>query len=167
MGLCLLAGGPLALAVVLILLVHVLGLRGEKSTAKRGRMAPQRRVWVGWPALKSLAILILTAFAVGGWWVLMMCYSYGAEFWNGWLAGGLHGDTTHGPLLAEPAAGNFTERVARQFVGLTGVLSGLAILGACCAIWELFFQEDEQRRRQYQFLAAWWEIGRASCRERV
>jgi hypothetical protein len=154
LGLCTLAGGPLALTVVLILLLHVLGLRGEKSTAKRGRMVQQRRVWIGWPALKSLSVLCLTAFAVGGWWVLMMRYSYGREFWNGWLAGGLHGESPFPINDQTLAEGSFGERLARQFVGMTGIISGAAILGVCCAVRELFVEEDDSGAASIS-LVAW------------
>ena len=32
-------------------------------------------------------VLVATAFAAGGWWELMMLYSYGGEFLAGWLWG--------------------------------------------------------------------------------
>jgi hypothetical protein len=132
LGFCLLAGGPLALVVIMILLVHVLGLRGEKTAAKRGRPSPPRRVWVGWPALKSLAILSLTAFAVGGWWVLMMFYSYGTNFWVGWLAGKLHGEVA---TIAQPGPTtlSYWRGIAGQFANSTGMLTGIALLGVWIA----------------------------------
>jgi len=156
LGLCMLAGGPLALVVVLILLLHVLGLRGERSAAKRGRTPQPHRVWIGWPALKSLSILAFTGFAVGGWWVLMMRYSYGAEFWSGWLTGRVHGEISAQQYPPAPATGSHTALVVRESVSLLGMLIGAVLLGVGCAIRELVTTEDERSRRRFQFLLAWW-----------
>lgn len=157
LGMCLLAGGPLSVVVVLILMLHVLGLRGERTAAKRGRPTPLRRVWVGWPALKSLAILSLTAFAVGGWWVLMMSYESGTEFWNGWLAGKLHGEAP-GALALSSANESYWRGAIGEFLDSTGILSGVALLGIWRSGREMVVEQDEQKRRRHQFVLSWWIV---------
>ena len=108
LGLCLLAGGPLAFVVVAALLVLVLG-----NFAPAGRVAaamPARRehIWSGWPAFRSLGVLVATAFAAGGWWELMMLYSYGGEFLTGWLWG-----MPASPACVGPAVVAFFRRRSR------------------------------------------------------
>src|SRR5689334_12961975 len=79
LGLCLLAGGPLALCVALVLL-GLVGSESESSSRNARTSVARRRFSAGWPALRSWAVLMATAFAAGGWWELMMVYSYGGDF---------------------------------------------------------------------------------------
>ena len=41
--------------------------------------------WSTWHAVRSLGVMTATAFAAGGWWELMMLYSYGRDFGTAWL----------------------------------------------------------------------------------
>jgi hypothetical protein len=86
-GLCLLAGGPVALVVVSVLLVYLLTLRGETTRARRQADRPPRRLWVGWSALQSLLVFVLIGLAVGGWWVALEWGRYDGDFLYGWLLG--------------------------------------------------------------------------------
>lgn len=155
LGQCLLSGGPLSFIVVAVLLVHVFGLRGESVSGRKGPKSERRTVWSGWPALWSLFMLVFTAFLLGGWWVPMMVWRDGMEFWTGWLTGG----TT--PFdKAEVVTGSGFQNVlipqaAREFIHLQGGLLGLSLLGCWCAIRELWRTVDEARRRRLQFLVAW------------
>lgn len=153
LGLCLISGGPLALAVTVILLLYVLGLRGQQVETRRAETVVRRRLWVGRSALKSLSALLLTAFAVGGWWVLMMSSRYGAEFRSGWLTGRAGGEAVGMASylrLVEWLSG----QAARLFDEF-GLLSGFVLLGIWYAARELFRTNDESRRRPLEFVVAW------------
>jgi 4-amino-4-deoxy-L-arabinose transferase-like glycosyltransferase len=152
LGLCLLSGGPLALAVSAVLLLHVLALRGEHVTKRRGEAVVRKKVWVGWPALKSLGALLLTAFAVGGWWMLMMSSQYGVEFRVGWFTGAAAGQTQDvalGPLLS----GEWLANVANRLFELLGLLGGFALLGLWRIIRDSLGKDDESRQRSRK---SWW-----------
>lgn len=158
LGLCLLAGGPLAMLVVAVLMLHVLGLRGESAPTKRGRQNSSRGSWVGWPALKSLFVMTLTGFAVGGWWVMMMASRHGGEFWNGWLgafpAGGASG-TEASPILGAP----FAAIVFDRLFSLSGAFMGLAILGVYRASLTSDTTIPTSKSRPVPILVAWIGCG--------
>jgi 4-amino-4-deoxy-L-arabinose transferase-like glycosyltransferase len=148
LGICLLAGGPISLIVVAILLVHVLALRGDSLSPGRRPRAERKQVWTGWPALQSLLVVVATAFAVGGWWVMMMSWQYGLQFWEGWLGG----------AAQLPAGSELTVRARKvlgRFIHMNGGVFGLTLLGLYCAARGLIHPTDETRRRRLQFLVAW------------
>ena len=155
LGLCVLSGGPLAMVVVAVLLLFVLGVRGETLAGKQGKKAQKARVWTGWPALRSLLILCLTGFAVGGWWVLMMASNFGGEFWNGWI----------GVLTQLGGQEAWSKRVvaafpaAERFINATGVLCGLSLAGLFHACFLIYTSNDEQERLAAHFLIAWSACG--------
>jgi hypothetical protein len=102
LGLCLLAGGPVALAVVLILLGYaawwkVDGFRRSRSAEFVDRSQLSRRT-----AVRSVLVLAATGFAVGGWRTLLMGSRYGMAFWKSWL--GI--PATQAVNVAEPAVGS-------------------------------------------------------------
>lgn len=87
LGLCLLASGPLALVVLVILTLHLLALKSQaRSPASLAdsatAIALERRT-----SFSSLAVFALTAFTVGGWWMLMMAANHGSDFWTSWITG--------------------------------------------------------------------------------
>lgn len=148
LGICLLSGGPLCLVVIATLLVHILALRGEIVAPGRKPLAERRRVWTGWPALQSLMVCIATGFAVGGWWVMMMSWQYGWEFWSGWLTGA-------SPVPDENIVLLPAKQILGRFVFINGGVMGLTVLGLWCGCRELLKPTSEVRRRRIQFLAAW------------
>lgn len=99
LGVCLLAGGPVALAVVLIILLYVLWWKGDAWLRRGSRIAFDRSQFNRRTAIRSTAVLAATAFAVGGWDALLMSSRYGSEFWSGWLRAGASG-TAEAPQLA-------------------------------------------------------------------
>lgn len=155
LGLCLLAGGPLALMVMIILLLHVLGLRGEKPGPRKRQTSRRKNVWVGWSAIKSLAVLGLTAFAIGGWWVLMMRSKHGPEFWDVWLTGSVGLNNAIAGEMIRAEADSFASVVFRQFVVFLGVLFALSLFGLWRACREVLNSTDDARSRQLQFLLIW------------
>lgn len=155
LGLCLLAAGPLALLVLLTLLLHVLlvirdtGLTSPE--AARGRV----RRSAGRTALKSLAVLALTAFAVGGWWELMMAAHFPGQFWWVWLTGSFGGGTALPDLPAPPGILEFVATAVDRLMGGLGLLIGAAFFGAWRAWKELSETEDTWRRRWLQLILVW------------
>jgi hypothetical protein len=86
-GLCLLAGGAVALVVLAILLIYVLAIaRSSKSLKKANGSKPQKR-WKGRPALQSLGILTLIGLALGGWWGIWLTFRHGWPFVRAWFSG--------------------------------------------------------------------------------
>ena len=138
LGFCLLAAGPLAGVVVLILLLHaaVCGWRPSKGirTRSEARLASRSVLH----ALAAVAIMSLTAIAVGGWWILMHAYQEGGDFWRVWLTGYLPASggqplpTASGTLIASVGASQ-AAAVQSDFPIKLGVIGVLAIYGLWCA----------------------------------
>jgi len=84
-GLELLAGGPVAIAVVAVLVlkpaldrVFPAAIQKQLTYGRRARKSPRLTV--------ALGVALLTAFAIGGWWI-MRAAATDAAFWPAWLAG--------------------------------------------------------------------------------
>jgi len=155
LGLCLLAGGPLAFVVVAVLLLVVLTTLEPAPEMRRTSAARRGRWWSGWPAFRSLGVLVATAFAAGGWWELMMLYSYGGRFLDGWLWG-----MRASASAAEPATGHlFSEAFALQFVreffAMARVLAGFTFLGLWTIGRGLFSPACKAKRSSLVFVAVW------------
>ncbi len=119
LGLCLLAGGPVAVAVVLIVLVYVLWWKGDAWLRRDSRVAPDRSQFNRRTAIRATAVLAATAFAVGGWNALLMSSRYGRDFWSGWLtAGGDAGVVPPGVLT-----GQWAGRIVDFLDGILGIES--------------------------------------------
>ena len=86
-GLCLLAGGPVAIVVLAVLLLYVLVQRPEPKTSLKVEGNIVKKTWKGRPALRSLGMLCLIGFVVGGWWEVWMFARHGGTFLSGWLVG--------------------------------------------------------------------------------
>lgn len=181
LGLCLLAGGSLALVVAATLLVYVIVTVSWPAPSEPER---QRRVsgtgWSGasdavphtraaavsqretpravWPRIGSLLVLMLTAFAVGGWWLLMMLSRYGWDFGWGWLSGAAkEGAATAIPSVG-PAVGTWARLAsgaADRLLTMLGILWVFPLFGLWRAVRERFTVADPKRRRLLQCLLAW------------
>lgn len=102
LGLCLLAGGVVALAVVLILLVYALTWKFEAWIFRSWGLGRDSGQFNRRTAFRSTAILAATGFALGGWYPLLMGSRYGTEFWQAWLRGGQAASATttaHDPSI--------------------------------------------------------------------
>jgi 4-amino-4-deoxy-L-arabinose transferase-like glycosyltransferase len=157
LGACMLASGSLSIAVWILLGLHVLTRESSTACAKRGFVlrkanGSDRAAW------KSQLALAATAFAVGGWWVLMMTSRYGGEFFIGWLSG-------------VPVADWATERGSRQIQLLAGARSvcealasllliqiGLVAIGLTQAVRALWNCSDEPRRHANLLLLTWTAV---------
>jgi hypothetical protein len=168
LGICLLAGGPLALVVILVLLVvslmrldpYVESWQG--GFVRAGVVAPTRgrRLWSTWHCLRSLGVMTATAFAAGGWWELMMLYSYGRSFANAWLFAVPDPSSAAVPEAALPST-QFVREAVGQMLALGGALSGLTVLG----VWIIgrrtltpkgsVSQSNGESRAPLRFLGVW------------
>lgn len=155
LGLCLLSGGPVAIAVVAVLLIYVLELHGENISARRRRPTERRRVWVGWPALKAMLVLGLTGFAVGGWWELMMISREGDHFVQAWLTGI---DPNLDPGVHRYSF-DFSRARLQSWLADYSFLAGFVLVGFWRAVRGLRRPDDERRRQSFLFLLAWTGCG--------
>jgi hypothetical protein len=134
LGLCLLAAGSLAIVVLLVLALPIL----FETISNGHRQSPPRNWIERWSGGLSLAVLALTGFAAGGWWVLMMASHNGLEFWATWL-----GDVT---IEAAHANGRNTPDASGLIstaFSVTGSLTGLALLG----VWSIVRMANGSRCR--------------------
>ena len=83
LGACALTRGPLCLAVLVILVLN------QIISTTNQCLYDQQRPELFWSRCSnpwiSLFVLCLTAFAVAGWWFMMMYSRYGSEFAINWL----------------------------------------------------------------------------------
>jgi hypothetical protein len=156
LGLCLLAGGPLAFVVVAALLVLVLGNFEPVAESRRAVPARREHIWSGWPAFRSLGVLVATAFAAGGWWELMMLYSYGGEFLTGWLWGMPAAPPGAAPGTVSFFSETFALRFVQEFFAMARVLAGLTLLGLWTIGRGLCSGTGCKRRASFLFLGAWF-----------
>eukprot|EP00913_Durusdinium_trenchii_P008968 g8434.t1 len=85
LGLCLLSGGIAVVAVATILGVTV-SLKKEPARSRQasGNEQRRRKKRLTRSVVSTIAVL-LTGFAVGGWWLLMLGARFGSEFWHEWV----------------------------------------------------------------------------------
>jgi hypothetical protein len=167
LGVCLLAGGPLALVVVAILfLVSLTRLEPFESREGFGRTSSTavsrgRGIRSRWQAVRSLGVMTATAFAAGGWWELMMLYSYGREFAAAWLFG--MPISISGPAPAETAsiAPALTPQLVSALFAAGGGLAGLTVLGLWIAGRRMFASRkfslsEREPRTPFTFVTIWF-----------
>ncbi len=150
LGLCLLAGGPIALAVIFILVVYA-ALRKISAWVPirwgdlREQSPLHRR-----PVIRSLAVLAATAFAVGGWHVLLMSARYGSDFWHDWWSGAApSGDA------ATLARASWIMEAAWELNRLALPVFGLSLVGIVGVVRDLYRADDESARRHQGLLLVW------------
>jgi hypothetical protein len=157
LGVCLLAGGPLAIVVVLVLLLGSLARIEPLGDSRQGRSpaARGRRLWSTWHAVRSLGVMSATAFAAGGWWELMMLYSYGRDFGTGWLFAMT--DAPNGVLrLDEPLfSAEFARLLFSNLLWASGALAGLTVLGLWIIGRRVFAPSNGESRVPFRFVAVW------------
>jgi hypothetical protein len=169
LGVCLLAGGPLAFAVVgVLLLVSLVRIDPHTETHQGGfgRSSPAastsrgRRLWSAWHAARSVGVMAATAFAAGGWWELMMLYSYGRHFGAAWLFGAPGSSAS--VLAADPAhTADMAPQIFSELLAAGGAIAGLTVLG----LWIIgrrtfargghFVPANAESRGALRFVAIW------------
>jgi 4-amino-4-deoxy-L-arabinose transferase-like glycosyltransferase len=157
LGLCLLAGGPLALAIVVILLLHVAAWKLQSrwrqelpSVWDRGKFSRQT-------AFRAVFLLAATAFALAGWHVLLLNSSSGSEFWRAWLL----------PRAGYPAAALTGPRSVLadwpELTALTFPFLGLTLLGLYAVIRDLTQGREDLARRHQFILIPWIAVALLAC----
>jgi hypothetical protein len=131
-----------------------LGRASVVATAPRGR-----RLWSTWHALRSLGVMTATAFAAGGWWELMMLYSYGRYFGTAWLFA--VSEMPNAMIPEEALAAPSVNRIFGEMIGASGALAGLTVLG----VWIIgrrtlgpgsrFTANGAESRTPLRFLGIW------------
>lgn len=147
-GLCFLAGGPVALVVLAILLLYVLALSREAKLPKKlnGKL---RRTWKGKPALQSLGVMFGIGLVVGGWWVIGMVIRHGVPFLSGWFVG-----PSYLPESANENLGGL-ERILSDVSQMGGALIGLIVLGTWTGVKLLRQPSLESKRPGLALILAW------------
>jgi hypothetical protein len=148
-GLCLLAGGPVALVMVAILLLYVLSRSQEPKNPKKPNGSKSQKKGKARPALESLGLLLLLGLAVGGWWELWLFFQHGFEFAAGWFAG-----APQVPGVAPENIG-FARQLFRDLSQMGGALVGLTTLGVASAVWRLKLPAAKSERSSLALMLAW------------
>lgn len=151
LGTCLLAGGPVALAVMAIVLVYVLCWKIEAWQRYRAGIVWDRSQFSRRTALRSTLVLAATAFAFGGWSVLLPGARHGGEFWSEWLTGPSFADVAS---ESESARSWFT-LAAWELNRLTVPVFCLALLGLAAIIREYWRAEEDPSQRHRGILPVW------------
>ncbi|MCH8829507.1 MAG: glycosyltransferase family 39 protein, partial [Planctomycetes bacterium] len=156
LGLCLLSGGPIALVGFGLLLVFLFD--GKEEPRRAGFNSPKRRAnSERMHRLLTPVVLALTAFAVGGWWVMMMATRYGGDFWSEWLrlgTGESLSSAASSPVLPQP--------LGMRLLWLLGGYAVPALFGVGRAVYLLFQKGDPWQRQRLLFLV-WWSLLGAGC----
>lgn len=122
-----LAGGLFAAIVILSLPVVVFSMQGPRSSDSCD--PPEL-----WTAVGAISVLIMTAFAVGSWWFLMMAPQGGMAL----LSSALEAGVTQ-PILAgspQPAASRGLDQLWHLMNGLSVMVMGLSGL-VLISVWRL------------------------------
>ncbi|MEX1097676.1 MAG: hypothetical protein WED34_16640 [Planctomycetales bacterium] len=152
LGLCLLAGGSLALLVLAIVASWTLW----QSHARRP--GETRRPGLALPtATGGLAVLALTAFAVGGWWPAMMFDRHGGEFLGPWVMQFVPGSDVSIP---DTWPGRLGMTGARMF-SISGLLAWLAVSGLAFVVRRVWRSDDESDARTGRLLLCWLGVALA------
>jgi hypothetical protein len=150
LGLCLLAGGPVAVVVSAILLIHAASWRfggwRRRPSPSTFEIVPRGRR----TAFRSVLILTATGFAVGGWRCLLMGSRYGIDFWMTWLGADETFAATRG------ATGWLSKLESANTLVLPLVL--LALVGLVTLIREQLHPDEDFVRRHRGLLIIWLAI---------
>jgi hypothetical protein len=151
LGLCLLAGGPVALAVVVVLVVYSAWWRFMAGVqAWRGTPGERSPIHLH-PALHPVAVLAATAFAVGGWHLLLMSSQYGSNFWNDWWRGGAASGFDGGPSARHSWIMDAIWELDRPALPLFG----LSLVGLVGILRDWYRSDDDSARRYRGLLVVW------------
>jgi 4-amino-4-deoxy-L-arabinose transferase-like glycosyltransferase len=151
LGFCLMAGGPVALALIVIVAIYVSWWKFEAWQRDRSAIVWDRSQFSRRTALRSTLVLAATAFAVGGWSVLLPGSRHGGDFWNEWLAG---------PGLAAVAAENEPARswlfaASWELNRLAVPVFAVALLGLAAIVRDVWRADEDPARRHRGILLVW------------
>jgi len=159
LGCCVLAGGPLAVAVVLLVLAHVACWKFDAWFRGSTVIAHEKSQFNRRTAFRSAAVLAATAFAVGGWSVMFMSSRYGFDFWSSWLTGGWKGS-----IDARSSAGwEGAVEGLRELNRLVRPLFGLTLLGLVGVVRDLYRADVDPARHHRGLLLVWIAVAFIFC----
>jgi 4-amino-4-deoxy-L-arabinose transferase-like glycosyltransferase len=151
LGLCLLAGGPVAIDAVLVLLLYAAWWKLDGwQRGPREQPFDRSRVSRG-RSLRAVLILSATGFAVGGWRSLIMGSRYGGDYWLTWLGSR---SASVGSLVAPTSSAGWLTLVV-QWNHLVLPLSVLALAGALVIVRELLTRKEDPGRQHRGLLLVW------------
>jgi len=145
LGLCLLAGGAIAMAVVAVIVLYVVLWKCTDRRVTRSGIVSDRIRFSRRMAFRSTLVLVATAFAVGGWDVLLLSSRYGSQFWEGWLGSA---------ALTKSARPLALDRVW-DLCRLAWPLLGMTLLGLWAIVRDIYRGDEEAARRHRGLLAVW------------
>jgi len=151
LGICLLAGGPVALAVMLIALVYVSWWNFDARQRSRSGIAWDLSQFSRRTALRSTLVLAATGFALAGWTVLLLSSRFGLDFWSEWLAG---------PARAAVASENepvqsWFSAACSELNRLAGPVFGLTLVGLAAIVRDLWRADEDPARQHRGILPVW------------
>lgn len=160
LGLCFLSGGPLAIVTTAIMFGYALSFHKMTLNGKSDRPTKRRRIWSDWIAIRSLFIVLLTTFAVGGWWFLMMWSRQGITFLDDWTAGTLFGITFQSHPERPGMPSSLVGLTLHKLISHLGLFVGFSLLGFYRACREAFPKTSTNENRQHgsRFLIVWTSI---------
>jgi hypothetical protein len=134
----------------LILLLYVVWWKADAWLRSRLGHSRERSPFSRRPAIRSSVVLAATAFAVGGWHVLLMSTRYGAEFWKSWWT------IPPAALAASQLSGRaWLLDTAWEFNRLALPLLGMSLVGIVTVVRDLFRAEVDPARQHRGLLVAW------------
>ena len=129
-ALCLLAAGPIALGVLLVLVACAVAVPPRRPAARVVPHPAAARRKATWSPAVPLAVLTLTAFVAGAWWPLLTLWNTGWPDLGAWLSfGRLEGS-------ADVAAGSvgFWLGLLEDVRETLGAIGGFVLLGLWRAV---------------------------------
>lgn len=151
LGLCVLAGGPVALAVGLIVTIYVVIWKIEARWRKSFGVVWDRSQFSRRTAFRSAAIFAATAFALAGWQVLLFHSRFGSDFWPRWLA---PAGTDSSTMLSGAGPPSLASTV-RELNRLALPVVGLALVGLGTVLRDAWQGHEDPARRHRMILVPW------------
>ena len=150
LGICLLAGGPVAPAILFIVLTYVCCWKFEAWQRCRSGVVWHRSQFSRRTALRSTLILAATGFALAGWTVLLLSSRHGIDFWREWLAGP--------PLpaaVAQPPARSWLFAATWELNRLAVPVFGLVLVGLASIVRDYWYADEDPARQHRGILPVW------------
>jgi 4-amino-4-deoxy-L-arabinose transferase-like glycosyltransferase len=157
LGLCLLAGGAIALAVVAILILHVALWQIEARWRRATATIWDRSQCTGRMAVWSIAVLVVTAFALAGWHVMLLRTRTSGDFWTQWLMPPATGSTQKVGRLASFFS------VHSDLAPLVFPFMGLSLVGLGTILRDLRDGCDDSHLRHRVILFPWIFVAFLGC----
>lgn len=155
-----LAVGGVILSSGLLSVLTILLIVSLSQLAQRTTVDEQPTMRVSWMRLQTVGVLLLTAFAISGWWVMKSAIHQGSAFWGDWMFGtsvitsevGSQSITFHEAVVLKS--------VWVKFFALSGVLSGLFLVGAGSLSSRTFHRESKPKlvNSEVVFLFVWFGL---------